>query len=283
MTVVKWALSPAAAGSLLRNSIPEYMKDPRYGSFRWPDGQRGAVSLCWDDARPSSVEVGVPILDHYGIKGTFYALPRNMTRQLKKWRAAAAEGHEIGNHTIKHPCMGNFISWQTPETMLENYTLDRMKREILEANRVLEAAVGVKPTSFAYPCAQTYVGRGTRLRSYIPLVARLFEVGRSGFSETYASPERCDLAQVPSLDIDCKTFEQLRALVGAAMADGCWLVLTGHEVGDGCVKQTTSAKALEKLCAYLKGRPDIWTDTVTAVGRHIAALVKHPPIPARLR
>ena len=259
------------------------MKSSKSGSFRWPNGQGGAVSLCWDDARPSSVEVGVPILDRFGIKGTFYALPRNMPRQLKRWRSAAAHGHEIGNHTIKHPCMGNFISWQTPETMLENYTLDRMEREILDANRVLGASVGVKPTSFAYPCAQTYVGRGIRLRSYIPLVARHFVVGRSGFSETYASPDRSDLAQVPSLESDCKTFEQLRAMVDAAVADRCWLVLTGHEVGDGRIRQTTSARALEKLCAYLMGRPDIWTDTVTAVGRHIAASVKHPPIPARLR
>ena len=259
------------------------MRNAKSRSFKWPEGRRGAVSLCWDDARPSSVRAGVPILDRFGLKGTFYALPRNMTREFKLWRKAAARGHEIGNHTIKHPCMGNFIGWQTPETMLENYTLARMEREIIEANRVLRVAVGVEPTSFAYPCAQTYVGRGVRLKSYIPIVAKHFEVGRSGFSEMYASPKRCDLAQVPSLNFDGQSFEQLRELVDKAMADECWLVLTGHEVGDGRVKQTVSAKALEKLCAYLKRRTDIWTDTVTAVGRHIAATVKHPPIPARLR
>src|ERR1700676_102318 len=120
------------------------MKNSKTSAFSWPNGQRAAVSLCWDDARPSSVEVGVPILNRHGIKGTFYALPRNMTGRLKKWREAAVQGHEIGNHTIKHPCMGNFIGWQTPETMLENYTLERMEREILEANRVLGATVGVK-------------------------------------------------------------------------------------------------------------------------------------------
>jgi peptidoglycan/xylan/chitin deacetylase (PgdA/CDA1 family) len=259
------------------------MRKPKSKSFKWPEGRIGAVSLCWDDARPSSVRAGAPILDRFGVKGTFYALPRNMTKEYPMWRRAAARGHEIGNHTIKHPCMGNFISWQTPETMLENYTLKRMEREILEANRVLKAMVGVEPTSFAYPCAQTYVGRGVNLRSYIPVIAKHFEVGRSGFSEMYASPERCDLAQVPSMNFDGQTFEQVRALVDAAMADGCWLVLTGHEVGDGRVKQTVSAKTLEKLCAFLKRRTDIWTDTVTAVGRHIAANVKHHPIPSRLR
>jgi peptidoglycan/xylan/chitin deacetylase (PgdA/CDA1 family) len=259
------------------------MKNSKPQKFRWPEGRRAALSLSWDDARPSAVEVGVPILDQYGIKGTFYVLPRNMTRQVKKWRTAAANGHELGNHSLKHPCMGNFIGWQTPATMLENYTLGRMERELLAANRVINRKTGVKPTSFAYPCAQTYVGRGTRLRSYIPIVAKHFEVGRAGFSETYASPERCDIAQVPSIDSDNKTFEQMLVTLDAAVANGCWLVFTGHEVGDGKVKQTTSAAGLKKLCAYLKKHPEIWVDTVSAVGRHIRATVKHPPIPARLR
>ncbi len=259
------------------------MKTSKTKKFRWPEGRRAALSLSWDDARPSAVEAGVPILDQFGIKGTFYVLPRNMKRQLKKWRAAAANGHEMGNHTLKHPCMGNFVGWQTPETMLENYSLKRMEKEILAANAVVKRSVGVKPTSFAYPCAQTYVGRGTRLKSYIPVVAKHFVIGRAGFSEACASPERCDAAQVPSIDSDNKTFAQLKATLDAAVANGSWLIYTGHEVGDGSVKQTTSAAALRKLCAYLKRHPEIWVDTITAVGRHIRANVKHPPIPARFR
>ena len=158
-----------------------------------------------------------------------------------------------------------------------------MEKELLKASRVINATVGVRPTSFAYPCAQTYVGRGTSLRSYIPVVAKHFEVGRSGFSETYASPERCDLAQLPSIDSDNKTFEELRETLDAAVSKGCWLILTGHEVGDGRVKQTTSAKALKQLCAYFNEHPEIWVDTITTVGRHIGATVRHLPVPARFR
>src|SRR5271157_675746 len=94
-------------------------------AFRWPKGRRAALSLSWDDARASQVDVGVPILDRYGIKGTFYVLPAKLRRRIGLWRAAAAHGHEIGNHTIHHPCTGNF-SWQAPGTMLENYSLARM-------------------------------------------------------------------------------------------------------------------------------------------------------------
>jgi peptidoglycan/xylan/chitin deacetylase (PgdA/CDA1 family) len=194
----------------------------------------------------------------------------------------AANGHEIGNHSLNHPCTGNF-DWQTDASMLENYTLARMERELLRANRFLHATLGVRPTSYAYCCGQNFVGRGLRLRSYVPLVARLFAVGQAGFSETYANPNRCDIAQVPSIRFDNKTFEELLETLNSAVADGCWLILMGHEVGDIRSKQTTSASALRRLCSHLRGHPDIWVDTVTAVGRHVGANAKHPPLRARIR
>jgi hypothetical protein len=167
--------------------------------------------------------------------------------------------------------------------MLENYTLGRMEKELRQANQLLHSELGVIPTSFAFCCAQTFVGRGKTLKSYIPLVAKLFEVGRIGFSETYARPERLDLAQVCSLTFDNQSFEQIKKVLDAAVAERCWLVLTGHEIGKPGIRQTTSATTLRKLCAYFNSHPEIWVDTVTAVGRHVGATVKHPPIPARLR
>ncbi len=258
------------------------MKESRPRTFCWPEGKRAAVSLTWDDARPSQVDVGVPILDRFGIKGTFYVLPRNMGARLSKWRRAAANGHEIGNHSLNHPCTGNF-DWQTQETMLERYTLARMERELRAANRLLRVALGVEPTSYAYCCGQNFVGRGTRLKSYVPLVAKLFTVGQAGFSETYANPLICDLAQVPSIKFDNKAYGELRETLDAAVADGCWLILMGHEVGDVRARQTTSASALRDLCSHFGRRPDIWVDTVTAVGRHVGATVRHPPAKARVR
>ena len=233
------------------------------------------MSLTWDDARPSQVEVGIPILDRYGIKGTFYVLPRNMKGRVSKWRKAAANGHEIGNHSLNHPCTGNF-DWQTPDTMLENYTLARMKGELLRANRLLHSSLGVWPTSYAYCCGQNFVGRGIHLKSYVPLVAKLFVVGQAGFSEAYANPMRCDIAQVPSIKFDNKTFDEILATLESAIADRCWLILMGHEVGDLRAKQTTSASVLNRLCSYLKRFPEIWVDTVTQVGRYVAANVRHP-------
>ena len=237
-------------------------------SFCWPGGRRAAVSLSWDDARPTQVEIGLPILDHYGIKGTFYVLPAGVESRLDLWRRAVDGGHEIGNHTINHPCSGNF-AWQTENTMLENYTLDRMELELLQASARLQELLGITPTTFAYCCGQTFVGRGVEVRSYVPLVARHFAVGRGYRAESHNLPGRCDLAQIAGIAFDNMSFAQVRPLVDAALEGGGWLVLVGHDVGNPATQLNTRTSMLHRLCDYLKGKPHIWIDTVAAVGRHI--------------
>src|SRR5215211_8310716 len=44
----------------------------------FPEGTSVAVSLSFDDARPSQLE-GVRILDDHGIRATFYVLPKGLT------------------------------------------------------------------------------------------------------------------------------------------------------------------------------------------------------------
>ncbi|NQT50540.1 polysaccharide deacetylase family protein, partial [bacterium] len=99
-------------------------------SFAWPEGQRAALSLTFDDARLSQVDRGIPILDSHGAKGTFYVSPGSARQRLEGWRAAVAAGHEIANHSLNHPCSGNFPFAR--EKALENYTLDEMERELLD-------------------------------------------------------------------------------------------------------------------------------------------------------
>jgi len=236
-------------------------------AFAWPSGKRGAVSLTFDDARPSQVDRGLSILDAHGVKATFYVSPRNVERRLAGWRQAVASGHEIGNHTLTHPCSGNFPFARA--NALEDYTLERMETELLGANAECERLLGVRPVTFAYPCGQSFVGRGEGLRSYVPLVARHFLVGRGAFSEIHNDPAFTDLAQATGLDGDGKSLEQLKAMVDAALAAGGWLILFGHEVGDGG-RQTTLAPALDALCRYCKDpATGAWIDTVAAVGRYV--------------
>jgi peptidoglycan/xylan/chitin deacetylase (PgdA/CDA1 family) len=239
----------------------------RAPAFRWPEGKAAAVSLTFDDARTSQVDRGLPVLNAHGVKGTFYVSPPNLAARLDGWRAAAAGGHEIGNHTLTHPCSGNFPFAR--RGALEDYTLERMERELVEANDVIRDALGVTAATFAYPCGQTFVGRGENARSYVPLVARHFVVGRAAFNEIANDPGFCDLAQATGMEADCRDFAALKALVEGCVSAGGWLILFGHEVGEGG-RQTIMADALDALCRYATARPDLWIDTVAAVGRYIA-------------
>jgi peptidoglycan/xylan/chitin deacetylase (PgdA/CDA1 family) len=236
--------------------------------FRWPEGKRAAISLTFDDARHTQISNGIPLLDEYGVKATFYVSLKRLEQDLDAWKAAAANGHEIGNHTTTHPCSGNF-SFIGDDRALENYTLDRMNAELIESNAAIERLAGVTPVSFAYPCGQKYVGRGRNLKSYVPLVAEHFLSGRGWMDEWANDPAYCDMAQLMAMELDGKTFEQIKELIDRRLADGGWLVLAGHEISDGG-RQTTQMATLRALCEYAQDPANgLWLDSVEAVTRHV--------------
>ena len=240
----------------------------QHNNFPWPEGQRAAISLSFDDARNSQPLVGKDLFRRLGIKVTYYVLPWGVRDHLEDWKAIVADGHEIGNHTVDHPCTGNF-PWSR-NNALENYSLASMREELLEANQLLKDLLGVVPVSFAYTCGDTYVGRGGQTKSYIPLVHELFESGRNYMDECANDPTIASLARLQGIDMDGKDFEKdIKPRIDEAIARGSWLVLAGHEIGEGG-QQTVQIKMLEKLTAYVKERSkDIWTAPVGDVAAHI--------------
>lgn len=236
-------------------------------SFSWPTGKRAAVSLTFDDARLTQTDVGLPILDRFGVKGTFYISFAAAEQKLERWRDTVAAGHEIGNHTLTHPCSGNFPF--TRNNALEEHSLEHMESEMLDANARIHELLGVDAMTFAYPCGQTFVGRGATMQSYVPLVAKHFLVGRGGFDEVANDPTYIDLAMITGLDMDDATWPQVRQTLETAVEAGRWLVLHGHEIGDGG-RQTVRADTLEQICRYCTDPANaIWIDTVAAIGRYI--------------
>ena len=236
-------------------------------NVRWPQGKRAAISLTFDDARQSQLERGLPILDEYGVKATFYVSISSLEKRPGAWKAAAANGHEIGNHTLTHPCSGNFPF--SRERALENYTLDQMRAELRQASDSIKRLLGVRPVSFAYPCGQKFVGRGRNLKSYVPLVAEEFLTGRGWMDEWANDPAFCDMAQLMAMELDGKDFEQVKQIIDRTLANGGWLVFCSHDVGDGG-RQTTLAATLKALCEYAKDPANgIWLADVGTVARHI--------------
>ena len=233
----------------------------------WPEGKRVAISLSFDDARESQATVGIPMLNKHGVKGTFYLVPSTMKKQLAGWQDAVANGQEMGNHSLYHPCTGNFV-WSRSKA-LEDYTIEKMRTELMDANVEIKNLLGVTPESFAYPCGMTFVGRGRDTKSYVPVVADLFQSGRGWLDEAPNSPEFCDFAQLTGMAMDGKDFDQIMPLIEQAEKAGQWLVLAGHEMGEKDSK-TTSLAMLEKLIKYAQDpKNGVWLAPVGTIAKYV--------------
>ncbi|MEJ7587166.1 MAG: polysaccharide deacetylase family protein [Ferruginibacter sp.] len=236
-------------------------------AFSWPQGKQAAVSLSFDDARESQVLAGTGLLDEYGIRATFFVLPSGVEKQLEGWKKAVANGHEIGNHTLTHPCTGNF-AWSR-NNALENHSLKGMRKEMEVCNRRIEELLHVKPNVFAYPCGQKFVGRGVQTKSYVPLVAKMFLLGRGWMDEGPNDPTYGNFAQLTGVEMDGKNFDQILSLIEEAKKNGQWLVLAGHEMGESG-EQTTRLSMLRQLAAYAKNPANgIWLAPMGDVAKFI--------------
>jgi len=269
MNRIRLLFSSIALGSLLSLAglYPVACAQSVSKPITWPEGKRVALSLSFDDARLSNVDAGTKLLDQYGVKATFFVLPSAVKKRLEGWKKAVANGHEIGNHSINHPCSGNFV-WSRDHA-LETYTSETMRAELIEANQQIRDLLGVQPEVFAYPCGQTFIGRGRSTQSYVPLVAELFVGGRGWLDEAPNDPGYCDMAQLTGMEMDGKEFEQIRAVLETARASGQWLVLAGHETAE-IGPQTTRLAMLKRLCEYANDPANgVWIAPIGTVAKYI--------------
>jgi len=248
---------------------------PPEKTFTWPEGKTWALSFSFDDAHPGQIETAIPLLNRENIKATFYVMPARLNDNLASWKKALTFGHEIGNHTMHHPCSIDF-DWVTEDTAIENYSLEKMRYELGEANRRIKELLDVTPTSFAYTCGVTSVGKGKQNTSYQPLVAELFTSGRGWQTEAANNPQTVDLARVLGMNMDNTAFETIKPVLDDARKNGFWVVLVGHEVtapeqaGSGESEYTTRVDLLESLIRYAKAeQSQAWIAPVGTVAAHI--------------
>ncbi|NND32460.1 MAG: polysaccharide deacetylase family protein [Saprospiraceae bacterium] len=237
-------------------------------SFVWPEGIKAAVSLSFDDARFSQIDTGMAILDSFDVQASFYVSIWSAKQRLDGWKNALKNGHEIGNHSLHHPCTANF-DWSR-EYFLESMDLETMKYEIEEANvQIGDIGLGL-PQTFAYPCGQKFVGQGNATASYVPLVAEGFLAGRGWQDEAPNNPMFCDMAQLMGMSSDAKDFNEIKTLLDQVITQGGWLILAGHEIGmQG--PQTTRVQMLKELLPYLKDPANaIWVAPIKTIASYIS-------------
>jgi sialate O-acetylesterase len=124
-------------------------------------GKKCAVVLTYDDALNVHLDHAISLLDSLNLKGTFYiagSFP-GFKNRINEWKQAAERGHELGNHTLFHPCDASLPgrSWVKPENDLSKYTYKRIIDEIRMTNTLLESVDGKKLRTFAFTCGDTKV------------------------------------------------------------------------------------------------------------------------------
>jgi hypothetical protein len=236
-------------------------------SFSWPAGCQGAISLTFDDGLRSQLETAIPRLEERGLRGTFYLNPRgdDWQTRLAVWRPAQQAGHEMGNHTISHPCSLNV------GPVLQTWTLARIESDVQEAQRRLDVLFpGEEERSFAYPCYESDVGRGPTRQSYIPVIARHFVAARAkGFSMRGNHPIYADLHYLGSWGAERMAAREMVGLVEECAAEGWWGIFTFHGVNEGHLP--ISEHDLCGLLDYLaQHRERIWSATLARVARYVA-------------
>lgn len=231
-------------------------------------GKDCAVVLTYDDGLNVDLNNVIPALDSVGLKGTFYISDYfyGLNAQINKWRAAAAEGHELGNHTIWHPCDGSLPgrSFVKPDNDLNNYTVKRMDNEILAMNNFLKAIDGKSKRTFAYPCGDIKIHDS----AYLEPIKNEFVAAR-GVSPEMLPADKINLSNVGCYGMNGQSVEDMIALVKKAMATHTLIVFLFHGVG-GEHSLNVSVEAHSGLLHYLKQHEkEIWIAPMVDVAEYI--------------
>ncbi len=224
------------------------------------NNKRAAVALTYDDALSIHLDTAVPALDQHGFRGTFYVTVSShpFSSRIPDWRAIAQKGHELGNHTLFHPCLGGKgREWVDSWRDLSTWTLKRFIANIKITNTALEAVDGKTRRTFAYPCGDTEVGKlkESFVDAIKPLVAGARDVG--GDSQT-RSQLKSALYKINSHMVNNDTGKEMIQLVDQAIEQEALIVFLFHGVGGEHGLDVTE-KAHAKLLAYLsKKEKELW-------------------------
>lgn len=231
------------------------------------NGKKCAVVLTYDDAIDQHLDNAIPVLDSLGLKATFYitAYSPSVQQRINEWKQLSVNGHELGNHTLYHPCIGGTgREWVKKEYDLQNYSLQRMLDEIRMTNLFLQSLDGKTKRTFAFTCGDTKADG----IDFTQNIKNDFLALRSVRNEMHT------LDKVNLDDVDCylannNTAAEMKDWVDKAISSNSLLVILFHGVGGGNSLNVTTA-AHRELLQYIKQKEnDIWVAPMMEVASFI--------------
>ncbi len=234
------------------------------------NGKECAVVLTYDDALNVHLDNVIPCLDSVRLKGTFYLIGNSpvVAKRMEAWRSAALNGHELGNHTLNHPCNGKLEgrSFVTSENDLSTYSVERAVSEIRVTNTLLQAIDDKTERTFAFPCGDTKIGT---VLFYTELEDEF--VGARGVQSGFQHPLSMSLNDINCFMINGQSGEDLINLVKKAVQEHALIVFLFHGVG-GEHDINVSKEAHSQLVHFLKQYEHaIWTAPMVEVAKYVKA------------
>jgi peptidoglycan/xylan/chitin deacetylase (PgdA/CDA1 family) len=220
----------------------------------WAAPGQALVSLSYDDALPSQLDIAFPALQRHGLRASFYPTlaAETLGSRLADWRRVAAAGHELGNHTLFHGCSRGLPDrdWVPPQHDLDRSSVAAKRDEIQLANRYLEAIDGrTGQRTLTVPCGDLLAGG----QPWLPAVREAFVAIKTRAGDGVSPKAQLDWMDIQSFVPVGASGAELIAVVERAAAIGGLASILFHGVGGDHL--AVSAKAHEALLAHLAAHP----------------------------
>jgi peptidoglycan/xylan/chitin deacetylase (PgdA/CDA1 family) len=237
------------------------------------NNKKAAVVLTYDDAINQHLDNAIPVLDSLGLKATFYitGYSSSLRDRMNEWKKLAVNGHELGNHTLYHPCVGGpGNEWVARDYDMRYYTVRRMVDEAKMNNILLQALDGKTKRTFAFTCGEMKVGDS----SFIGLLKNDFVAARAVRAEMHTI-DKVDLYNVDCYYVNGQTAEQMMNWVKKAVETKSLLVILFHGVGGGNSLNVLVPEH-RKFLQYLKQHEnDLWIAPMIDVAEYIKKYQSH--------
>ena len=237
------------------------------------NNKKAAVVLTYDDAVDQHLDNAIPVLDSLGLKATFYitGYSSSIRKRMNDWKKIAVNGHELGNHTLYHPCVGGVgREWVAADYDMSKYTVRRMVDETRMNNVFLQALDGKTTRTFAFTCGDMKVGDS----SFIEQLKNDFVAARAVREEMH-TVDKIDLYNVDCYPVNGQTAEQMIEWAKKAIATKSLLVILFHGVGGGNSLNVLVPEHRRFLQWLKANEKDIWITTMINVAGFVKKSQPH--------
>ncbi|WP_291574624.1 polysaccharide deacetylase family protein [Bradyrhizobium sp.] len=258
-----WYLLPLSRGGDLAVPTP----------FSWPAGRKCAVSITYDDALPVHYELAGPALEAHGLRGTFYLnIAAGPSHAPLPWRELAARGHELGNHSLFHPCRRGAADrrWIDKAFDLRQYTPHRFQQEVGIANAFLQLIDGRSERSYAYTCFDTHIGRWRTRTPIAGMIRDKFIAARGARTDQPIAVSRdLDLMNLGGFLADTLPLSALTDAVKRAGDESSWLILVIDGIGAGTHNSFVEPSIHHNLLDFLASESSTWVAPVIEIAKWV--------------